>query len=92
MLSSPMRTMSAWSVLPVMLIGAFGGVLGGAGRVPSGIVGDAFVREFPGGISWVFGGGFGSEGLPKFGGERMLLGLGEGPLGALGFAPESLIE
>ena len=96
MLSLPMRTMSAWSVLPVMLIGAFGGVLGGllggAGRVPRGVVGDAFAREFPGGFSWVFEGGFWSAGVAKFGGERMLLGPGEGPLGALGLAPGSLIE
>ena len=96
MLSLPMRTMSAWSVLPVMLIGAFGGVLGGllggAGRVPSGVVGDAFAREFPGEFSWVFAGGFWSAGVAKFGGERMLLGPVEGPLGALGLAPGSLIE
>ena len=96
MLSLPMRTMSAWSVLPVILIGAFGGVLGGLlggeGRVPSGIVGDAFAREFPGGFSWVFEGGFWSAGVAKFGGERMLLGPGEGPLGALDLASGSLIE
>lgn len=100
MLSLPMRTMSAWSVLPVMLIGAFGGVLGGllggllggAGRVPIGVVGNAFAREFPGGFSWVFEGGFWSAGVAKFGGERMLLGPGEGLLGALGLAPGSLIE
>ena len=88
--------MSAWSVLPEILIGAFGGLLGGllggAGRVPSGVVGNAFAREFPGGLSWVFEGGFWSAGVAKFGGERMLLGPGEGPLGALGLAPGSLIE
>ena len=53
---------AAWT-LPCVV--AFGGVLGGAGRVPSGIVCDAFVREFPGGISWVFGGGFGSLGVGR---------------------------
>lgn len=84
--------MSAWSVLPVMLIGAFGGVLGGARRVPGGIVGGAFVREFPEGLSWVFGGGFWSAGVARVGGERMLLGPGEDPLGVLDFDPELLIE
>jgi len=75
-----------------VLGGLLGGLLGGAGRVPSGIVGDAFAREFPGEFSWVFAGGFWSAGVAKFGGERVLLGLSEGPLGALDLASGSLIE